>query len=343
MKLGARAVGRDINPVAHFLVRNALARHDRAAIVAAFERLEREVAPRIRRYYRAKLPDGREEQAIYYFWVKHLRCPSCKSGVDLFSSRVFSQHAYAKKHPRAQATCRRCETVFNPQSGPAKGQRARCPSCSHEFGIAEAVRKEDAPRAHRLYAKLVRGTRGSATTRAAAEVQDEDGGAFARKLGDVLAECRRVLKPDGVLAFSYHHSRDEGWSSVLAALMRAGFRVTAAHPVKAEMSVAQPKEPIDLDIVLVCRTRDAACAGAWKEDDIWPEAEGVAAQQVARLTARGRKPSRNDVRVIVMAQALRRLSAASTVEAASAHRADGDATAIIDRLHSRTRRALAAE
>ena len=37
----------------------------------------------------------------------------------------------------------------------------------------------------------------------------------------VVAEIHRVLKPDGLLAFSYHHSRDEGWSAVLEALMRA--------------------------------------------------------------------------------------------------------------------------
>ena len=605
LKFGARAIGRDINPVAYFLVRNALGRHDRAAVVAAFERLKHEVAPRLRHYYRAKMPDGREGQALYYFWVKQLRCPSCAGSVDLFSSRVFSQHAYARKHPRAQATCpccgdineirydateatcRRCEAAYNPQHGPAKGQRARCPACTHEFGIAEVVRKDDEPPSHRLYAKLVLtadgkkvylppdgfdfalcaeasaalaernspypiasimpgyntdqalgyryrhwhqffnarqllclsmlaesiraigdratrelmaclfsgalefnnmfasfkgegtgavrhmfshhilkperspleanpwgtpassgsfsglfesrilraldyaeapteirvaakgaasekvrglsdpigfdtahhfaefrdegrrlyiscgdsartdisdasvdavvtdppffdnvhysqladffhvwqrhvlgsdGTRGAATTRAVEEVQDEDGTAFAQKLGDVLAECRRVLKPDGLLVFSYHHARDEGWSAMLKALMRAGFEIVAAHPVKAEMSVAQPKalakEPIDLDIIMVCRKRPPPPAIACQEEGMWKTAEEVASHQIARLTARGRALSRNDVRVIVMAQALRRLSAAPTAEAALAHLADGDACAVIDRLYA---------
>ena len=43
-KLGARAIGRDINPVAHFLVRNALAFHDRDAVLRTFHDIERDVA-----------------------------------------------------------------------------------------------------------------------------------------------------------------------------------------------------------------------------------------------------------------------------------------------------------
>ena len=50
-KLGARAIGRDINPVAHFLVRNALAFHDREAVFRTFRDIERDVADKIRAYY----------------------------------------------------------------------------------------------------------------------------------------------------------------------------------------------------------------------------------------------------------------------------------------------------
>ena len=45
--------------------------------------------------------------------------------------------------------------MFDPQSGPAKGQRANCPSCRHAFPIAKTIRETDSPPAHRLYAKLV--------------------------------------------------------------------------------------------------------------------------------------------------------------------------------------------
>src|SRR5690606_16435522 len=97
---------------------------------------------------------------------------------------------------------------------------------------------------------------GCGTTRHKGEVQDTDVDRFATKLQAVFRECHRVLKDDGLLVFSYHHSRDEGWTSVCDAVLGAGFSFVAAQPVKAEMSVAAPKtqakEPIDIDVMLVC-------------------------------------------------------------------------------------------
>ena len=54
------------------------------------------------------------------------------------------------------------------------------------------------------------------------EVQHKDHGVFARQLGCVLSECRRVLKDEGVLAFSFHHSRAEGWAAIHEAIATAG-------------------------------------------------------------------------------------------------------------------------
>ena len=53
------------------------------------------------------------------------------------------------------ATCSYCSLAFNPQEGPACGQKATCPECSHSFQIAKTVRENNAPPAHRPYAKLV--------------------------------------------------------------------------------------------------------------------------------------------------------------------------------------------
>ncbi len=97
----------------------------------------------------------------------------------------------------------------------------------------------------------------AATTRSPLEVQDADAENFGRKLRGVFRECRRVLKDDGLLVFTYHHSRDDGWKALADAILGAGFVVVNSHPVKSEMSVAAPKsqakEPIQLDIVVVCR------------------------------------------------------------------------------------------
>ena len=587
-KIGARAIGRDINSVAHFLVRNALAFHDRDAVLRTFRDIECDVADQLCSHYKTTLPDGTKCAVLYYFWVKQVDCPECAEQVDLFSSRVFAKHAYASRHPDAKAVCPVCGEIntvrydsthasclscaaeFNPQDGPARGQKATCPGCDHSFPIAKTIRERNAPPTHRLYAKLVlmpdgtkayaaatdadhkayelaekalearpnaypvvgiepgsntnqalgynyrywhemfnarqllclsilaeriravpdpvlrelfaclfsgalefnnlftsykgegtgavrhmfahhilkpervpleanvwgtpkssgsfmtmfegrirraldyaddpfelrlngalgqkkttekvyglseplgfdiaedfqsfkggkriylscgdssvtdiedgavdaiitdppffdnvhysqladffhvwqrfilgeEGTRVANTTRAPAEVQNADVSAFTERLGAVWAECHRVLADDGVLAFTYHHSRSEGWSSVLHALMEAGFSISAAFPIKAEMSVAMPKhqakEPIDLDIVLVCRKRSALKKHHWN-GDLWGTIHPKAASQVARLREAGRKLSRNDVRIIVMAQLIRQLSRSHTQETA---------------------------
>ena len=107
-------------------------------------------------------------------------------------------------------------------------------------------------------------TSSGSTTRHLSEVQDADADAdkFAEKLQSVFRECHRVLRDDGLLVFSYHHSRHEGWASLAKAILGAGFLVVNSQPVKAEMSVATPKsaakEPIQFDIILACRKRDAA-------------------------------------------------------------------------------------
>ena len=66
-KLGARVIGRDINPVAYFLVRNALSIHDRSKILREYQSIEREVSSEIRSYYQTQLSDGRAADVLYFF------------------------------------------------------------------------------------------------------------------------------------------------------------------------------------------------------------------------------------------------------------------------------------
>ncbi|MBI3089624.1 MAG: DUF1156 domain-containing protein [Candidatus Tectomicrobia bacterium] len=606
-KLGARGIGRDINSVAHFLVRNALSVHNRSAILSTFRAIERDVADRVRRFYRAILPDGTTVDVLYFFWVKTAGCPSCANSVDLFSSYIFARHAYPRRYPEAQAVCpvcgavnqvrndthktccKTCGAAFDPQTGPANRQKATCPACSHTFRIAQTIRETGCPPAHRLYAKLVLmpdgtkaylpatdrdralyaqaekalGSRKNAypvvaiepgyntnqalgynyrywhemfnarqllclsilserirripdpilrdlftcllsgtlefnnmfasykgegtgavrhmfahhilkpervpleanlwgtpkssgsfstlfegrirraldcaedpfeirpgarngrkanervfglsekigfeiadsypafaqgkrvylscadssatdlpdwsvdavltdppffdnvhysqladffhvwqrhilgpkghwrayTTRSSEEVQNTDAEAFTTRLAAVWTEAQRVLKDDGILAFTYHHSRPEGWRAVLRALMVAGFGITATHPIKSEMSVAMPKhqakDPIDLDIIIVCRKRSQLQAHRWN-GDLLGTVTPLAAEQVRRFRDYSRRLSRNDVRVIIVAQLLRHLSVLHPIEAALRllDSANGEVEALIDEMYA---------
>jgi putative DNA methylase len=157
------------------------------------------------------------------------------------------------------------------------------------------------------------GTQSAATTRNAKEVQDTDAGRFSDKLTGVFGECHRVLKDDGLLVFSYHHSREDGWISVAAAVLSAGFKLVQAQPVKAEMSVATPKlaakSPIDLDVLMVCRKAADDRRLLLPPVDALEAAESAAGDKVARFNHTGRRLSLNDVRIIVFSQALVELCA----------------------------------
>ncbi len=161
-------------------------------------------------------------------------------------------------------------------------------------------------------------SRPTETTRDPREVQDADADAFSAKLQQVFAECERVLKNDGLLVFSYHHSRPEGWEALAGAIYGAGFSVVNAHPVKSEMSVAVPKlqakEPIQLDIILVCaKKRTDASSTSYAPDlgDLFARATAKA----HRLEAVGLRVSHNDFRIIVYSELLRRLGSASAADA----------------------------
>jgi putative DNA methylase len=576
LKLGARAIGRDINPVSYFIVKAALAKHPRAAVEAEFKSIERDVSDEIRGWYRATGPDGQTAHVLYYFWIKVVRCPQCSVDVDLFSNYLFVRNAYVRRRPLCRVVCPYCGEVssteygttnyscsgcqrrFNPMAGPAGGANATCPTCDHQFSILKAVKAEgDGPPRHRMYAKLIlspdgtksylrttiddersyaaaaealqqrshpypvvrladghntqqaikygyhhwheffngrqllclsiladrirliedsalrdlftalfsgvlefnnmfasfkgegtgavrhmfshhilkperapleanpwgtpkssgsfstlfrsrvlraidyqedpfevgpigRGTKefglsrplghecahcyrhfdeqglslylscGDSsqtdlpdrsvdvvvtdppffdnvhyseladffyvwqqhilgrregipddTTRSPDEVQSANAEHFASRLGAVWRECCRVLRDDGVMIFTYHHSRPQGWRSVLQALLDGGFVITAAQPIKSEMSVAAPKsqakDPIDLDIIFVCRKRQEGDPGELPFDLVRGAIDEAEAQ-VARFSAARRRLSRNDVRVIVMSHALKGLT-----------------------------------
>ncbi|WP_280483379.1 DNA methyltransferase [Nocardia farcinica] len=95
------------------------------------------------------------------------------------------------------------------------------------------------------------------TTRASSEVQSADADEFGSAIEAVWREAARVMKDTGLLAFTFHQARQEGWEAVIKALKAAGLIVTAVQPVKGEMSVAAPKSstanPSNLDSIVVCR------------------------------------------------------------------------------------------
>jgi SAM-dependent methyltransferase len=141
------------------------------------------------------------------------------------------------------------------------------------------------------------------TTRNDREVQAACAEQFGRMLGDVFTDCVRVLKPGGLVVFTFHHPRLEAWEALGSALRTAGLGVMATHPIKAELSVATPKsqakEPINLDLVIVCTPQPAPPTATTPEQFLELSRQGARAT-VLRFNAGGINLSKGDLRVILL-------------------------------------------
>lgn len=130
LKLGAKAIGCDINPVSSFLVRQELTRVSIEELDEAFNCLKKSVSPDILKCYQT-IDDSSGEliPVLYYFWVKIVVTPDGEE-IPLFSKYVFAQNAYASKKPRAQIICPKCWKVFE---GVYNQTHALCPHCGNAF------------------------------------------------------------------------------------------------------------------------------------------------------------------------------------------------------------------
>ena len=144
---------------------------------------------------------------------------------------------------------------------------------------------------------------------------------FARGQRYCSSECQKRARRTQWRAASRRHQRSpKGWASLVEAVYGAGFSVINAHPVKSEMSVATPKsqakEPIQLDIVLVCRPREVDSCGFVDPTECVRIAVERAIEKLSRLRAIGLDLSLNDCRITVISQYLCAMGPMSSSEAA---------------------------
>ena len=85
---------------------------------------------------------------------------------------------------------------------------------------------------------------------------------YQRILTQCWREVFRVLKPGGILAFTFHHSEDDPWVAVLESLFDAGFYLEATYPIRSDETKGEGAKPgtfgsqlIEYDIIHVCRKR----------------------------------------------------------------------------------------
>jgi len=83
-------------------------------------------------------------------------------------------------------------------------------------------------------------------------------GFYQRLLTECWRESYRILKPAGILAFTFHHSEDEPWVAVLESLFDAGFWLEATYPIRSDETKGEGEfgsKKVEYDIIHVCRKR----------------------------------------------------------------------------------------
>jgi adenine-specific DNA methylase len=162
LRLGLSVVGCDINPMAYWIVRQAVEpldlQHFHAAATKVIAQTEQEVG----RFYTTACTCCGEDVAVKYFlWAKTCPCPSCGEQVALHPGYLVAE---AVRHPRDVYHCPSCDSLCEVEAN----TKPECPTCSRLLmdgnarrGTAECLncltvftfaRQLATPPQHRLFA-----------------------------------------------------------------------------------------------------------------------------------------------------------------------------------------------
>jgi putative DNA methylase len=111
---------------------------------------------------------------------------------------------------------------------------------------------------------------------------------FEDRLHAALVEIHRVLKSDGIALVMYAHTETSAWETLVSALIRSGFQITASWPVNTETRSRQVwlgAVVLQSTILLVCRKRTARRIGYL--DEVLPDMHKAVQQALARFWAAG--------------------------------------------------------
>lgn len=167
LRLGAKVIGIDINPVAWFLVKKIVEPISLAKLDSVFTEIEAKVAQKILDLYSTTCPKCNAPAiASYLYWVKVARCRLCGAEVPLRKSMVIAPHM---SHPNTglvtcprcgelfvsdclseEIQCKGCAAKFNSSSGYTDGAKFTCRSCGSTDEIIRVYRSGESPPEHRL-------------------------------------------------------------------------------------------------------------------------------------------------------------------------------------------------
>jgi adenine-specific DNA methylase len=113
---------------------------------------------------------------------------------------------------------------------------------------------------------------------------DRDGGAknahltYEKMMTDIFRECRRVIKPLGILTIMFTHKSQDAWEALTRSLISSGWTITATVPVESESTHSMhlmEKAGAVSSVFISCRKRAAQST----EPALWIGFGGTGVQQ----------------------------------------------------------------
>ena len=104
---------------------------------------------------------------------------------------------------------------------------------------------------------------------------------YQDRMSAIFAECRRALKPDGILTLMFTHKASGAWDALTTGLMESGFAITASWPINTESPGSlhiKNKAAANSTVFLVCRPREQR--SATDENVYWEDVEPKVASAV---------------------------------------------------------------
>ena len=133
---------------------------------------------------------------------------------------------------------------------------------------------------------------------------------FQVGLREVFSKYGRMLRNEGVLAFTFHHRGGSTWETLLKAILDSGFVLQAVYPIHGESESSMhlmTTQSISYDLIHVCRKRGGAGAESRSWAGIRQEIRRRARQEIETIE-RGRygnEPlSPADVNIILIGKCL---------------------------------------
>lgn len=167
LRLGCKVVGCDLNPVAWYLVTQAMRRADVPKLIEAFQHVVGRTAEPISDMYGTICSGcGNQATSQYTSWVKQVPCGKCGAPASLHLSNIIMADMATKgaglvecaacNNPwwvpvvHDKVTCPECAHHFVPAERRTKNTHYHCDACGHEDRILSAVNDAEGPPTHRM-------------------------------------------------------------------------------------------------------------------------------------------------------------------------------------------------